>query len=155
MVMMKRARRVPDRAPNPIDVAVGRRIRGRRVALGLSQEKVGDLLGLSFQQVQKYEKGMNRVSGSRLVHIAQILRCDVGDLFTDENRALPPAERAEVAKIVPLVSNREALRIAEAFNLIEDHATRQALIRLLEALANLTPAEGSRQVAGVLFGASK
>ena len=62
------------KAPNPVDKYVGSRVRMRRIMLGMSQEKLGEALGLTFQQVQKYEKGTNRIGASRLQHIAQILK---------------------------------------------------------------------------------
>ena len=70
-----------DRAPNPIDVHVGQRIRARRKALGVSQEKLADELGLTFQQVQKYERGANRVSASKLWEIARVLQVEIAALF--------------------------------------------------------------------------
>src|SRR5690606_38472899 len=71
------------RNPNPIDVHVGNRVRMRRMLIGMSQEKLGEKLGLTFQQVQKYEKGSNRVSASRLHHMAQILNVPVQYFFDD------------------------------------------------------------------------
>ena len=70
-----------DKAPNPIDVHVGRRIRERRRQLGLSQEKLADALGLTFQQVQKYERGSNRVSASKLFEVSRTLGVRVSDFF--------------------------------------------------------------------------
>src|SRR5438132_9700768 len=69
------------KAPNPIDKHVGSRVRMRRMMLGMSQEKLGDALGITFQQVQKYEKGTNRISASRLQHISQILQVPVAFFF--------------------------------------------------------------------------
>ena len=74
--------------PNPVDVHVGRRVRMRRVLIGLSQEKLGEHLDLTFQQVQKYEKGTNRVSASRLYEIAHILGVPVSFFFDDLVKAL-------------------------------------------------------------------
>ena len=62
------------KVPNPIDVHVGSRVRNRRVELGMSQGKLGDALGITFQQVQKYENGINRISASRLQHVSQVLQ---------------------------------------------------------------------------------
>ena len=88
------------KTPNPIDVHVGSRIRLRRTMLGLSQEKLGESLGITFQQVQKYEKGTNRVGASRLQNIAGILDAPVAFFFEDAPgdsrqpiRRLPPATR--------------------------------------------------------------
>ena len=72
---------VEKKHPNPIDVHVGSRVRTRRLALGMSQEKLGAALGLTFQQVQKYEKGTNRISASRLQHVSRILQVPVEYLF--------------------------------------------------------------------------
>ncbi len=72
---------MPTKAPNPVDKYVGSRVRMRRIMLGMSQEKLGDALGLTFQQVQKYEKGTNRVGASRIQQISEILQVPVSFLF--------------------------------------------------------------------------
>src|SRR5688572_33120395 len=74
--------------PNPIDVHVGSRIRLRRTLLGLSQEKLAEAIGLTFQQVQKYEKGANRVSSSRLMDIAKVLEVDIAYFFAEMSAAV-------------------------------------------------------------------
>src|SRR5215510_8830833 len=74
------------KAPNPVDKHVGSRVRMRRMMLGMSQEKLGDALGLTFQQVQKYEKGTNRIGASRLQQIAHILQVPVAFFFEDVPR---------------------------------------------------------------------
>src|SRR6202795_1485752 len=78
------------KAPNPIDKHVGSRVRMRRMMLGMSQEKLGDALGLTFQQVQKYEKGTNRIGASRLQQISQILQVPVAFFF--EGAPIVPGE---------------------------------------------------------------
>lgn len=75
--------RMPDGTPNPIDVHVGRRIRLRRFLLGMSQERLGEMLGMSFQQVQKYERGANRIGASRLWDISIVLKCPVAYFYDD------------------------------------------------------------------------
>ena len=75
------------KSPNPTDKYVGSRVRMRRLMLGMSQEKLGEKLGLTFQQVQKYEKGTNRIGASRLQHISQILKVPVSFFF--DGAALP------------------------------------------------------------------
>ena len=81
---IKRSRgRTPDGDPNPIDIHVGNRIRVRRQLFGLSQEKLAEMLGLTFQQVQKYERGTNRVGASRLWDISQVLNIDIGFFFEE------------------------------------------------------------------------
>ena len=93
--------RMPSGAPNPVDVHVGRRIRLRRNLLGWSQEKLGDLLGLTFQQIQKYEKGMNRVSASRLWDFSVVMETPVSFFYDDMDK--------RVAKQSPrMFSNPEA-----------------------------------------------
>ena len=89
-VSLKKASRgrTPSGAPNPIDVHVGARIRMRRNLLGWSQEKLGNLLGLTFQQVQKYEKGLNRVSASRLWDFSTVLSIPVSFFFEDMDKAV-------------------------------------------------------------------
>ena len=81
---------MPKKSPNPIDKHVGGRVRMQRMALGMSQEKLGDAIGLTFQQVQKYEKGANRISASRLQQIAHVLGVPV-TYFFDGAPGLPRA----------------------------------------------------------------
>lgn len=80
--------RTPAGLPNPIDIHVGNRIRQRRTLLGMSQEKLAALLGLTFQQVQKYEKGMNRVGASRLWDISKVLKTPIGFFYEDMDQSV-------------------------------------------------------------------
>src|SRR5271154_42401 len=90
----------PDRSPNPIDIHVGLQVRLRRKELKISQEKLADQLGLTFQQVQKYERGANRISASKLYEIARALRVSIVWFF--EGLDDPTAERsADVAVVAP------------------------------------------------------
>ena len=75
--------RTPNGAPNPVDVHIGKRIRMRREMLGLSQDKLSKMLGITFQQVQKYERGMNRIGGSRLWDISRILDVEIGFFYEE------------------------------------------------------------------------
>jgi len=109
------------------DVHIGRRLRERRVALGLSQAELAEKLGISFQQVQKYESGANRISGSRLWDISNVLDSHVGYFFDGLDGVVP--EDAEP----PL--DRQTLELARAVNAIEDENVRTHLIRLLKAFA--------------------
>ena len=93
-VDVEEATRRGSRRPNPIDVHVGSRVRFRRMLLGMSQEKLGEKLGLTFQQVQKYEKGINRIGASRLFDLSQVLGVPV-QFFYEE---LPPASRDRPAR---------------------------------------------------------
>ncbi len=128
--------------PKPVDVHVGKRVRLRRTLLGLSQEKLGIALGLTFQQVQKYERGVNRIGSSLLYHLSQILDVPVS-FFFDEMPALEegaaPGMREEPAKPFepdPLVK-RETLELVRAYYRITDPAARKRLFELTKAIANL------------------
>lgn len=125
--------------PNPIDVHVGSRIRLRRNMLGMSQEKLGEHLGITFQQVQKYEKGTNRVGASRLQAIASILEVPVSFLFEGAPGA-PAAEglseESSTTYIVDFLSSTEGLQLNRAFARISDPAVRRRIIDLVRALAN-------------------
>ena len=79
------------KSPNPVDKHVGSRVRMRRIMLGMSQEKLGEALGLTFQQVQKYEKGTNRVGASRIQQICEILQIPVSFLFEGSPTGIPKA----------------------------------------------------------------
>jgi transcriptional regulator with XRE-family HTH domain len=126
--------------PNPIDVHVGGRIRMRRNMLGMSQEKLGESLGITFQQVQKYEKGTNRVGASRLQDIASILGAPVSFFFEDapnrETASLPQrAEESASAMALEFCSTAEGLALNRAFVKISNAKTRKRLIDLVKTLA--------------------
>lgn len=130
------------RNANPIDVHVGNRIRIRRMLIGMSQEKLGEQLGLTFQQVQKYEKGSNRVSASRLYRMAKILSVPVQYFFDDlpagaADRDYPGfAESGEQAVITGFLNSAEGLQLNRAFHEIEDSEVRRRVIDLVKTLAN-------------------
>ena len=130
------------RNPNPIDVHVGNRVRMRRMLIGMSQEKLGEKLGLTFQQVQKYEKGSNRVSASRLHHMAQILNVPVQYFFDDlpEGAASEEhggfSESAEPNMIMSFLSTSEGLQLTRAFNEITDTDVRRRVVDLVKSLAS-------------------
>lgn len=120
-------RRSP-RKPDPaIDALVGLRIAARRQALGWSQAALAELLGISFQQVQKYETGVNRVSASRLHQIALVLSASVADFF-------PEGGEIRLAPQPRLLESPEGRRLAVAFPNIPSVAARRALARIAEAL---------------------
>jgi transcriptional regulator with XRE-family HTH domain len=126
--------------PNPIDIHVGSRIRLRRTMLGMSQEKLGEALGITFQQVQKYEKGTNRVGASRLQNIAAILGVPVSFFFEDapgengETSATGMSENSS-AYVVNFLSSSEGLQLNRAFVKISDPRVRRRIIDLVKALA--------------------
>ena len=132
------------KSPNPIDVHVGSRVRLRRMMVGMSQERLGDQLGLTFQQVQKYEKGANRVGASRLFAIARILDVPVQFFFEDMTEATSDVapgradgmrEADETPFIMDFVSSSEGLQLNTAFSKIENVETRRKLVDLVKTLA--------------------
>ena len=132
---------MPKRALNPIDKHVGSRVRMRRLKLDMSQSDLGNALGLTFQQVQKYEKGSNRVSASRLQHISQILQVPVPFFFEGAPASLgwPAAEESDDAPSPSFVSDfpatSEGLDLVRAFTCIGDAKLRRAIVRLVEQIA--------------------
>lgn len=127
--------------PNPIDIHVGSRIRLRRNMMNMSQEKLGELLGITFQQIQKYEKGTNRVGASRLQAIASILTVPPAFFFEDApgaNNTLHGgfAEDNSASYIVDFLSSTEGLRLNRAFVKIADANVRKKVVDLVESLAD-------------------
>jgi transcriptional regulator with XRE-family HTH domain len=131
------------RRPNPIDVHVGSRVRLQRMLLGISQEKLGERLGLTFQQVQKYEKGVNRIGASRLFDLAQVLGVPVQFFYDDA----PAGETKDVVSagfadrtadnyVFDFLNTREGLELNKAFARISDHKARRAILDLVRSLAN-------------------
>ena len=135
--------------PSPIDVHVGSRVRLRRTLMGMSQERLGDALGLTFQQVQKYERGVNRIGASRLFDLARVLDVPIGFFFDD----MPP-EMGGVARSRFGVTSgfaeaqdgfeddtlhrRETLELVRAYYRITDTAVRK---RVFELIKSLSPSE--------------
>lgn len=127
--------------PNPIDVHVGSRIRLRRNMLGLSQEKLGENLGITFQQIQKYEKGTNRVGASRLQAISSILNVPVSFFFEDapgSGVAGQPgfAEDNDATYVVDFLNSNEGVQLTRAFTKISDPKVRRKIIDLVKSLAS-------------------
>ena len=127
-------------APNPVDSHVGSRIRMRRKILGVSQEKLAESLGLTFQQVQKYERGANRVSASKLYQIAKALEAPI--LYFFEGLPDPTSEKNNtidlgVDRIVSaLLMTPEGLELATLFPRIDETSVRRRLLDLVRALVN-------------------
>ncbi len=117
--------------PNPVDVAVGQNIRLHRIAAGLSQTKLGQKVGVTFQQIQKYEKGTNRVGASRLNMIAKALKTPLARLFDgvegDSKDGSNTAAR--------LIAEPRAFRLATAFASISDSGVRRNIVQLVESIA--------------------
>jgi transcriptional regulator with XRE-family HTH domain len=124
------------KSPNPTDKHVGARVRMRRMMLGMSQEKLGDALGLTFQQVQKYEKGSNRIGASRLQHIAQILQVPVSFFFDGGpgEGARGVSELASPAYVSDFLATRDGLALAKAFMTIKDKKLRRCIVALVEGI---------------------
>lgn len=123
------------RSPDATDAAVGRRISERRSAMGLSQTALAQRIGISAQQVQKYEAGSNRISASRLNAIALALGVSPGALFpARETDAGPQAASGDLLALRLMTATAEGRAVAAAFPLIADRGVRQALARITEAL---------------------
>lgn len=124
------------KTPNPIDVFVGSRVRLRRLMVGMSQEALADRLGVTFQQVQKYEKGTNRISASRLQAISDVFRVPPSFFFQDEENAGPSTGVAhETGDVSTFVSSKEGLDLNRAFLKIDDASVRKSIIALATALS--------------------
>jgi transcriptional regulator with XRE-family HTH domain len=127
--------------PNPIDIHVGSRVRLRRNMLGMSQEKLGENLGITFQQIQKYEKGTNRVGASRLQAIASVLKVPVAFFFEDApgpdvSAAKGMAEENAGTFVYDFLNSTEGLQLNRSFMKISDTKVRRKIIDLVKALAS-------------------
>ena len=127
------------KAPNPVDKYVGSRVRMRRIMLGMSQEKLGEALGLTFQQVQKYEKGTNRVGASRLQQISEILQVPVSFLFEGGPSGASSAggfsEGSSPAYVSDFLATSEGLALTRAFTRISDAKLRRSIVEMVEQIA--------------------
>ena len=126
------------KAPNPIDQHVGSRVRMRRLMLAMSQEKLGAALGLTFQQVQKYERGANRIGASRLQQLSHILQVPVEFFFEGApNASAPDGSNVtlSMAHIDDFVSNSDGLRLIGAFMRIDNAAVRRRIVMLVQEIA--------------------
>jgi transcriptional regulator with XRE-family HTH domain len=130
---------VPKKQANPIDAQVGNRVRLRRMLVGMSQEKLGEMLGLTFQQVQKYEKGVNRIGAGRLYQVANILGVPVSYFYEDvtdrQNEHLRANEHAS-PPVMEFLSSGEGLQLALAFMRIREPKVRKRVIDLVKTLSN-------------------
>lgn len=122
--------------PNPVDVHVGARVRMRRMLIGMSQEKLGEALGLTFQQVQKYEKGSNRIGASRLYQIGAVLGVPIEFFFEGLERDPSPNGADNAASFdTELLSSAEGIQLNSAFFAISDPRLRKRLLNLIKAMA--------------------
>ena len=149
----RRRGRPPAGKPNPVDIHVGQRIRLRRTLLGMSQEKLGEALNLTFQQVQKYERGANRVGSSRLFQLARVLDVPVSYFF-EEMTAETTARAKAVSSAAPgfeegagegyqadPMTKRETLELVRAYYRISDPKLRRRLFDMTKALAAASQAK--------------
>ncbi len=135
--------------PSPIDIHVGSRVRLRRTLLGMSQEKLGEALGLTFQQVQKYERGVNRIGASRLFDLARVLDVPIGFFFDDMPDAMGGSATSRRRGMMGFAETqegfeddtlhrRETLELVRAYYRITDPSVRK---RVFELIKSLTPAD--------------
>ncbi len=123
--------------PHPIDVHVGNRVRQRRTLLGMNQTALAEALGLTFQQVQKYEKGTNRISASKLWNLTQILDVPVSYFFEKLSEHEPRAARKGKDRDRDPLSKRETLELVRAYYRITDPNVRKRIYELVKALAKM------------------
>jgi transcriptional regulator with XRE-family HTH domain len=129
---------VAKKQANPVDAHVGNRMRLRRMIIGLSQEKMGEMLGLTFQQVQKYEKGVNRIGAGRLYQIADILSVPIAYFYegfagAEERRAAN--DDTATKPVMDFLSSGEGLQLTLAFMRIKDGKVRKRVIDLIKTLS--------------------
>jgi transcriptional regulator with XRE-family HTH domain len=132
--------------PNPIDIHVGGRVRLRRTILGMSQEKLGESLGLTFQQVQKYERGSNRIGASRLYDLSRVLDVPISFFYEDmtpETAGQSPRLRAGLGEAPPTpyretdpMARRETLELVRAYYKVKDPLVRKRIFELCKAMAH-------------------
>lgn len=126
------------RSPNPIDVHVGTRVRLRRQVMKMSQEKLGDQLGVTFQQVQKYERGANRVGASRLWKMSQVLDVPVGFFYDGLDEMGGSSEFAEddqMPIVYDFINSTDGVNLAKAVSQIKNKAVRRQILELARSLA--------------------
>lgn len=138
-----KADRMPPGIPNPVDIHVGSRVRLRRTLLGLSQEKLGEAVGLTFQQIQKYERGANRIGASRLFEFSRILDVPVSFFFDDMaerakgregQESVGLADQPQAALEPDPLTRRETLELVRAYYRIGDPQVRKRLFELAKSL---------------------
>ncbi len=126
------------RSPNPVDIHVGTRVRLRRQVMKMSQEKLGSQLGVTFQQVQKYERGANRVGASRLWKMSQVLDVPIGFFFDGLSQASGSAEFAEddqLPIVYDFINSSDGVALAKALTQIKSKSVRRQILELARSLA--------------------
>lgn len=135
-------------SPHPVDMHVGKRLRSRRTLLGMSQEKLGEAVGVTFQQIQKYERGLNRIGSSRLYEFARVLSNPVSYFFEGMETAANESEYKSLAEDSgnfehENLANKEVLALVRAFSGITDPKVRKDILSLVKSLSNSINLEGS------------
>lgn len=144
-----------DNTPNAVDSYVGNRIRLRRLSLGLSQDRLGEMIGLSFQQIQKYEWGKNRISASRLWDLSQILNVSPdffyegmdsktmqqSPRFKNTNQRLIMEKEENYLKEIDPLHKSETIKLVTAFNRISNRKAANYLLKIIETMAKSVPGE--------------
>jgi transcriptional regulator with XRE-family HTH domain len=121
---------------NPVNIHVGRRIRQQRLVLGISQEKLGEAAGVSFQQIQKYERGVNRCAGECLVHIAKTLGVSPGWFYDDAPGVVKTSPSPIAQEVAAFMASTDGVVIARAFGRIHDPQTRRSIARFVNDMAS-------------------
>jgi len=127
---------VPKKQANPVDVQVGNRVRIRRMLIGMSQERLGELLSLTFQQVQKYEKGVNRIGAGRLFDVSRILGVPIDYFYEGVATAQEGFAEESAPPVMEFVSSGEGLQLSLAFMKIKDAKVRKRVLDLVKSLAD-------------------
>jgi transcriptional regulator with XRE-family HTH domain len=123
------------RSGDPRDVEIGKRIRALRLERGLSQTELGNLLGITFQQIQKYEKGANRVAAGRLQRIAEALEVPITFFYSGSDKK-PKVDEDSIDVGLSFLETAGAVRLVRAYSKIEDRRMRRALVELTERIAD-------------------
>lgn len=143
-VASSRVRNAPveDEAPDPVDISVGSRLRQRRTLLGMSQEKLGRAVGLTFQQIQKYERGANRIGASRLLQLSRVLAVPIAYFFEDVPAVKTRSSQQTLAVGAGLdndpFSRRETMELVRAYYAIANPYVRKRVLDLVRALSRTT-----------------
>jgi transcriptional regulator with XRE-family HTH domain len=132
------------RKPDPVDIEVGQRIKIERLAAGLSQTELGESIGVTFQQVQKYEKGTNRVGAGRLTQIARGLKIPVNTFFEGHDHIEKTAQQGGVSPL-SLITNPHAFRLLQAYSTLTDEELRRSIVELVERVAVRTGSHAPRR----------
>lgn len=139
---------MPKKKANPVDAHVGYRVRLRRMLIGMSQERLGDLLGLTFQQVQKYERGINRIGAGRLFEVAEILAVPISFFYEGMDGVQVPAGNghghghgngngsAQPSAVMDFLSSNEGIQLSTAFMGIKDVKVRRKILDLVRSISD-------------------